>query len=147
MEKRRVVITGMGAITPYGVGVETFWESVKNGKSGITYVNPPRIDAEQQTTHVYGVVPEYDESQYMDVKEAKRLDEFIKYALVASEEAMKQSGINMEEEDPYRVGCLISAAAGGHRTIEENHLVMLKRGFTKCSPFTVPAMNDFTFSL
>ncbi len=140
MEKRRVVITGMGAITPYGVGVEKFWNAIKNGESGISYVEAPRIDAETQTTHIFGVVPEYDETQYMDVKEAKRLDNFIKYGLVASDEAMKQSGLNMEEEDQYRVGCLVSSAAGGHKTIEDNHNVMLKRGYTKCSPFTVPAM-------
>ncbi len=140
MEKRRVVITGMGAITPYGIGVEKFWNAIKNGESGISYVEAPRIDEETQTTHIFGVVPEYDETQYMDVKEAKRLDNFIKYGLVASDEAMKQSGLNMEEEDKYRVGCLVSSAAGGHKTIEDNHNVMLKRGYTKCSPFTVPAM-------
>lgn len=140
MEKRRVVITGIGAITSYGIGVDKFWNAVKNGVSGITYVEPPRIDAEKQTTHIYGVVPEYDETQYMDVKEAKRLDNFIKYALVASDEAVKQSELNMENEDEYRVGCLVSSAAGGYHTIEENHLTMLNRGYTKCSPFTVPAM-------
>ena len=140
MEKRRVVITGMGAITPYGVGVEKFWNAIKNGESGITFVDAPRIDSETQTTHIFGVVPEYDETQYMDVKETKRLDNFIKYGLVASDEAMKQSGLNMENEDAYRVGCLVSSAAGGHKTIEDNHNVMLKRGYPKCSPFTVPAM-------
>ena len=113
MEKRRVVITGMGTITPYGIGVDKLWDSVKNGISGITFVPAPRIDAEKQTTHIYGVVPEYNEEDYMDAKEAKRLDAFIKFALVASEEAMKQSGLNMEEEDEYRVGCLVSSAAGG----------------------------------
>lgn len=140
MEKRRAVITGMGAITPYGIGVDTLWNAVKNGVSGITYVGAPRIDEEKQTTHIYGVVPEYDEEKYMDAKEAKRLDDFIKYALVASDEAMKESGLNIEQEDEYRVGCMVSSAAGGFRTIEESHLAMLKRGYTKCSPFTVPAM-------
>lgn len=140
MEKRRTVITGIGAITPYGIGVDKLWDAVKNGKSGITFVPAPRIDEEKQTTHVYGVVPEYDETQYMDIKETKRLDDFIKYALVASEEAMKESGLNMENEDEYRVGCLVSSAAGGHHTIEENHITMLNRGYTKCSPFTIPAM-------
>ncbi|MBR2524922.1 beta-ketoacyl-ACP synthase II [bacterium] len=140
MEKRRAVITGIGAITPYGIGVDKLWEAVKNGKSGITFVPPPRIDDKTQTTHIYGVVPEYDETKYMDVKETKRLDNFIKYALVASEEAIKESKLDMSQEDEYRVGCLVSSAAGGHSTIEENHNVMLKRGFTKCSPFTVPAM-------
>lgn len=140
MEKRRVVITGIGAITPYGIGVEKFWNSIKNGESGITYVGEPRIDEKTQTTHIFGVVPEYDETQYMDAKETKRLDNFIKFGLVASVEAIKQSGLNMEEEDPYRVGCLVSSAAGGHKTIEESHEVMLKRGYPKCSPFTVPAM-------
>jgi len=140
MEKRRVVITGMGTITPYGIGVDKLWDAVKNGISGITFVPAPRIDAEKQTTHIYGVVPEYNEEDYMDAKEAKRLDDFIKYALVASEEAMKQSCLNMEEEDEYRVGCLVSSAAGGYETIEDSHLTMLNRGYTKCSPFTVPAM-------
>lgn len=140
MEKRRVVITGIGAITPYGIGVEKFWNAIKNGESGITYVGEPRIDEKTQTTHIFGVVPEYDETQYMDAKETKRLDSFIKFGIVASAEAIKQSGLNMEEEDPYRVGCLVSSAAGGHKTIEESHEAMLKRGFTKCSPFTVPAM-------
>ena len=140
MEKRRVVITGMGAISPYGIGVDNLWNSVKNGKSGISFVPAPRIDEEKQTTHVYGVVPEYDETQYMDRKESKRLDDFIKYALVASDEAMKESKLDMEQEDEYRVGCLVSSAAGGYHTIEENHLTMLNRGYTKCSPFTVPAM-------
>ncbi len=140
MEKRRVVITGIGAITPFGVGVDKLWNAVKNGVSGISYVNPPRIDAEKQTTHIYGIVPEYNEEEYMDSKESKRLDDFIKYAIVASDEAVKQSGLDMKEEDEYRVGCLVSSAAGGYHTIEDSHLTMLNRGYTKCSPFTVPAM-------
>lgn len=140
MEKRRVVITGIGAISPYGIGTEIFWEGVKNGKSCITKISPERLDLEKQTTHVYGVVAEYDEAKYMDPKEAKRLDNFIKFGLVASEEAVAQSKLDMSKEDEYRCGCLVTSAAGGHRTIEENHLTMLKRGYTKCSPFTVPAM-------
>ena len=140
MEKRRVVITGIGAISPYGIGVDVFWDGVKNGKSCITKISPDRLDLEKQTTHIYGTVDEYDESKYMDVKEAKRLDNFIKFGLVASSEAMEQSKLDVSKEDEYRCGCLVTSAAGGHRTIEENHLVMLKRGYTKCSPFTVPAM-------
>ena len=76
----------------------------------------------------------------MDAKESKRLDNFIKFALVASDEAFKESGLDMSKEDPYRVGCLVSSAAGGFRTIEVNHEKMLKLGYTKCSPFTIPAM-------
>ena len=141
MEKKRVVVTGIGALTPYGIGVENFWNNIKNGVSGITEVKPPRLDIEGHNTHVFGVVPEYDATLYMDAKEVKRLDPFIKHALVAGEEAFKQSGIDMSKEDPYRAGCMVTAAAGGHHTIQESHKVMLERhNYTKCSPFTVPAM-------
>ena len=141
MEKRRVVVTGVGAITPYGVGVDIFWNNVKNGKSGISVAPESKIDKERQTTHVYGVVPEYEETKFIDAKEVKRLDNFIKYGLVAATEAMENSGLDMSKEDPYRCGCLVSSAAGGEHTIEENHKVMLNRdNYTKCSPFTVPAM-------
>ncbi len=141
MEKRRVVITGIGAVTPYGLGAENFWENVKNGVSGISLAPENRIDREKQSTYIYGIVPEYDETKFLDPKEVKRLDRFVKYGVTAATEAMEQSGLDISKEDPYRCGCLVSAAAGGYSTIEENHLVMLKRGdYTKCSPFTVPAM-------
>ena len=140
MDKKRVVITGMGALTGYGVGVDKFWNGVKNCESCITLNDGSEIDLKTQTTHIFGVVPKYDESQYMDAKESKRLDNFVKFAMVASEEAFKDSGLDMEKEDPYRVGCLVSSAAGGFRTIEVNHEKMLKMGYTKCSPFTIPAM-------
>lgn len=141
MEKRRVVITGIGAVTPYGLGAENFWENVKNGKSGIILAPEDRIDREKQTTYIYGIVPEYDESPFLDLKEAKRLDKFIKYGLAAATEAMEDAGLDMTKEDPYRCGCLVTSAAGGHHTIEENHITMINRAnYTKCSPFTVPAM-------
>ena len=140
MDKKRVVITGMGAITGYGIGVEKFWNGIKNCESCITLNDGTELDLNSQTTHIFGAVPKYDETQYMDAKESKRLDNFIKFALVASDEAFKDSGLDMSKEDPYRVGCLVSSAAGGFRTIEVNHEKMLKMGYTKCSPFTIPAM-------
>lgn len=140
MDKKRVVITGMGAITGYGIGVEKFWNGIKNCESCITLNDGSELDLSSQTTHIFGSVPKYDESQYMDAKEAKRLDNFIKFALVASDEAFNDSGLDMSKEDPYRIGCLVSSAAGGFRTIEVNHEKMLKLGYTKCSPFTIPAM-------
>ena len=141
MEKRRVVITGIGAVTPYGLGADNFWENIKNGVSGISLAPESRIDREKQSTYIYGIVPEYDESKFLDPKEVKRLDRFVKFGVTAATEAMEQSGLDISKEDPYRCGCLVSSAAGGYSTIEENHLVMLKRGdYTKCSPFTVPAM-------
>ena len=140
MSKRRVVITGMGAITPYGVGVDKFWNGVKNCKSCITKDDGLKIDLDQQTTHIFGRILPYDEEKYMDAKDVKRMDNFVKYAIVASTEAMEDSGLDMEKEDPYRVGCLVSSGAGGFKTIETNHTLMLKRGYTKCSPFTVPAL-------
>lgn len=140
MDKKRVVITGMGAISGYGIGVEKFWNGIKNSESCITLNDGSELDLSSQTTHIFGTVPKYDETQYMDAKESKRLDNFVKFAIVASDEAFKDSGLDMSKEDPYRVGCLVSSAAGGFRTIETNHEKMLKMGYTKCSPFTIPAM-------
>ena len=95
MEKRRAVITGVGAITPYGVGADKFWDNVKKGISGITIAPDSKIDKERQTTYVYGVVPEYEETKYIDAKEVKRLDNFIKYGIVAATEATENAGIDM----------------------------------------------------
>ena len=105
MDKKRVVITGMGAITGYGIGVEKFWNGIKNCESCITLNDGSELDLSSQTTHIFGSVPKYDESQYMDAKETKRLDNFIKFALVASDEAFNDSGLDMSKEDPYRIGC------------------------------------------
>ena len=101
MSKKRVVITGMGAITPYGVGADKFWNGVKNSESCITKDDGLKITLEQQTTHIFGRVLPYDEEKYMDSKDAKRMDNFVKYALVASTEAMEDSGYSNAGGNSY----------------------------------------------
>ena len=138
MSKRRVVVTGMGCVTPYGIGVDTMWQNLIKGKSGIKEHN---LDKEKHLVKVAGQVPvDIDIDSYVDPKEAKRLDKSIVYALIASEEAFKDSGLNLEEEDLTRIGTIVSTAAGGLVVVTTGYKDMMNRGFHKCSPFTVPMM-------
>lgn len=141
MTKRRVVITGLGAVTPYGVGVEKFWESLKSGKSGITVSE--LIDIEKHVVQISGEVKDFNPEEYMDPKEAKKMDRFIQFAVVAADEAVKDAKLdNIAESgiDPYRVGVIVSSAAGGFKTFEDNHVRIIEKGPNKCSPFTVPML-------
>lgn len=138
MSKRRVVITGMGCVSPYGIGVDNLWNNLINGISGIKEHN---LDKEKHIVKVAGQVPEdIDVDSYIDPKEAKRLDKSIIYALIASEEAFKDSGLDLENEDRARIGTIVSTAAGGLVVVTNSYVDMLNRGFHKCSPFTVPMM-------
>jgi len=140
MIKRRVVITGLGAVTPFGVGVDKFWDSIKEGKSGIALTSPESIDAEKHTVKISGEVKGFNQDDYFDPKEAKRMDRFTHFALVAADEAVRDAGLDKIEVDPYRVGTIVSSAAGGFKTFEKNHFLVIERGPTKCSPFTIPMM-------
>lgn len=137
MSSRRVVVTGMGCVTPYGIGVDLLWENIKNGKSGIKehHLN------EKHLVKVAGQVPlDIDTDKYMDSKEAKRLDKSIIFALIAAEEAYKDSCLELEKEDRTRIGTIVSTAAGGLVVVTTGYKEMMSRGFHKCSPFTVPMM-------
>ena len=138
MDKRRVVITGLGAVTPFGVGVENFWESLKAGKSGIS--TSESIDISKHVVKISGEVKDFHPEEYMEPKAAKKMDRFIQFAMVAADEAIKDSKLDVEKEDPYRVGVIVSSAAGGFKTFEENHIRIIEKGPNKCSPFTVPMM-------
>ena len=134
---RRVVITGMGSVSPIGTGVDKAWNAVINGKSGIRELT---VDVDKQLVKIGGEVPEYNAEAYVDAKEAKRLDKFILYAIMAADEAAKSGNFDIEKEDPYRIGVIIGSAQGGLATMAQSHEVMLARGYYKCSPFTVPMM-------
>ncbi len=142
MTKRRVVITGLGAVTPYGVGIDKFWNGIKAGKSGIDHIAPgEHIDLEKNVVTIGGEVKDFNPEDYIDPKEAKRMDRFIQVALVAADEAITDANIQeLNGIDPYRVGVIVSSAAGGFRTFQENHVKILEKGPSKCSPFTIPAM-------
>jgi 3-oxoacyl-[acyl-carrier-protein] synthase II len=138
MEKRRVVITGMGAITPVGNDVETMWNQVKNGQSGIdivTKVNPDDFPAK-----VAAEVKDFDPTLYMDKKEAKRMDLFTQYAVAASVMAVKDAGLDINDEIANRTGVWIGSGIGGMSTYEEQFRKFLEKGYRRVSPFFVPMM-------
>ncbi len=138
MSKRRVVVTGMGCVTPYGIGVDRLWTNLVNGISGI---KEHKLDKEKHLVKVAGQVPDdINIESYLDAKEAKRLDKSIIYALIAAEEAYKDSGLDLTKEDLTRIGTIVSTAAGGLVVVTTGYQEMLNRGFHKCSPFTVPMM-------
>lgn len=137
MTKRRIVVTGMGAVTPLGIGVENFWNNLIEGKSGIHTFH---LDTERHSVHIAGEVPNFNPEDYIDPKEAKRMDRFVQFAIVAATEAIKDSGLDLEKEDLTRIGVISGSGAGGFHTIEKNHIAMLEKGFNKCSPFTVPML-------
>lgn len=134
---KRVVITGMGCVSPFGAGVEKAWKSVIEGKSGIKALS---LDLDKHIVKIGGEVENFNPEEYIEPKEAKRLDMFILYAMVAADEAMNASKLDMSKEDPYRVGVILGSAQGGLKTMVQSHDTMLARGFHKCSPFTVPMM-------
>ncbi len=140
MTKRRVVITGLGAVTPCGIGVNNFWNSMLEGKSGVSTIE--RIDTEKQVVKIAAEIKDKDfnPEDYIDPKEAKRMDRYTQFAVVAANEAIEDAGLDNAGYDPYRVGVIVSSAAGGFHTFEKNHLTMIEKGPTKASPFTVPML-------
>lgn len=139
MTKKRVVVTGLGAVSPFGIGVDNFWNNIVAGNSGIATTT--LLDLERHTVKIAGEVKDFNADDYMDPKEAKKMDRFTQFALVAADEAVKDAKLDtIVNLDPYRIGVIVSSAAGGFKTFEKNHKTIIDRGPTKCSPFTIPMM-------
>ncbi len=136
MTSRRVVITGLGMLTPLGVDVASTWEGIKAGKSGIR--NIEHFDTEPFATRFAGLVPDFDISEYLPPKDARKMDVFVQYGLVAAIQAVRDAGLDMEKEDAERVGAAFGSGIGGLTNIEENHIKMLNSGPRKLTPFFVP---------
>ncbi|HLO04513.1 MAG TPA: beta-ketoacyl-ACP synthase II [Symbiobacteriaceae bacterium] len=135
---RRVVITGMGLISPLGHTVAENWEAVLAGRSGIGPIT--KFDSSNLPTHFAGEVKDFDPSKYMDVKEARRFDPFIQYAVAASVEAMAMAGLDqLEGEEAERTGVVVGAGIGGLPGIQENHEVLQTKGARRVSPFFIPS--------
>lgn len=132
----RVVITGMGAITPIGNTVESYWEALKLGTIGIDYIKS--FDTEQFECKIAGELKEYDSSKYFEKKEAKRLDKVSQYAIIASEEAFKAANISSETVDMERVGVIFGSGIGGIDTIEQETGKLIAKGPSRVSPFFIP---------
>ena len=135
---RRVVVTGMGAITPVGLSVEEFWQSLKEGKHGFATIT--KFDTTEYKAHVAAEVKGFEGKDYMDFKAAKRMELFSQYAVAAAGEALKDSGINMEQEDPYMVGCAVSSGIGSLQAMEREYDKLVNRGPSKVNPLLVPMM-------
>lgn len=134
--KRRVVVTGLGAITPIGNNVEDFWNGIKQGKCGIDEIT--LFDTTNFKAKLVGEVKNYNPEDFLDKKSAKRLDRFSQFAVIASKEAMKDSGISEENTDMTRVGAIISSGIGGLNTIEEQNRNLLEKGPDRISPMFIP---------
>jgi len=134
--KRRVVVTGLGVISPVGNDVATAWDAVLAGRSGIGPIT--RFDTTGLSCRIAGEVKGFDVTTVMSAKEARHLDIFIHYGVAASAEALRDSGIEVTDANRDRIGCVIGSGIGGLPTIEENHSQFLARGFRRVSPFFVP---------
>ena len=134
----RVVVTGIGLVTPVGLNSESTWNSLVEGRSGIDYIS--LFDAEGYESRIAGEVDEFDATTALGRKEAKRLDRFSQFACVAAIEALEHANLNMEKEDADRVGVLIGSGVGGIITIADQHKILLQKGPKRVSPFLVPMM-------
>jgi 3-oxoacyl-[acyl-carrier-protein] synthase II len=133
---RRVVVTGVGAVSPIGNTAYDMFESAVNGKSGITAID--RYDTDDAGTKIAGLVKDFDPLDYVDKKEVKKMDLFIQYAIAASDEAVKDAGLTAEEPDADRIGVYIGAGLGGINTIEKYTHVVKERGPKRITPFFIP---------
>jgi 3-oxoacyl-[acyl-carrier-protein] synthase II len=136
LSKRRVVITGLGIISPVGIGIPTVWQNIVAGKSGIT--NITHFDASAMAAQIAGEVKDFDVTQYLSAKDSRRMDRFIHFGLVAGMEAFKDSGLEVTEQNAERIGVNIGSGIGGLPMIEETHNVYLDSGPRKISPFFIP---------
>lgn len=136
--KRRVVVTGLGAITPIGNSVEEFWNGIKEEKIGfapITY-----FDTTDYRCKLAAEVKDFDPAQYMDKKAARRMEQFCQFAVAAAGEAIKDAGLDMEKEDPYMVGCNVGSGIGSLQAMEREHDRLKEKGPNKVGPMLVPLM-------
>lgn len=135
---RRVVVTGMGAITPIGLNVDSFWESVKQQKTGFGPIT--KFDATDYKAKLAAEVKDFMAKEFMDFKAAKRMELFSQYAVAAAKEALEQSGLDLEAEDPYLVGCSVGSGIGSLQALEREHAKLEQRGPGRINPLLVPLM-------
>ncbi len=135
---KRVVVTGVGAVTPIGNDAKTFWQNIKAGVNGVDYVTA--FDTTDYKTKIAGEIKDLDVTEFIDKKEARKMDRFTQLALIAASEAVSDSGLDMEKEDPWRVGCITGSGIGGILTFEEQHTNYMEKGPGRVSPFFIPMM-------
>ncbi len=135
---KRVVVTGIGAVTPIGNDAKTFWENIKAGVNGVDYVTA--FDVSEMKTKIAGEIKELDVLEHIDKKDVRKMDRFTQFALIAATEAVKDSGLDTEKEDPWRIGCITGSGIGGILTFEEQNRNYIEKGPGRVSPFFIPMM-------
>jgi len=135
---RRVVVTGMGLVTPLGTGIEKNWEALMAGRSGIGPIT--RFDVSDFAARIAGEVRDFDPYDWIEKKDVKKMDLFIQYAVGAAEQAMRQAGLKIDSSNAERVGVLVGVGIGGLLTIEENHLLFLDTRLKRITPFFIPKL-------
>ncbi len=136
--KKRVVITGLGCVTPVGTGKDLFWTNIKNGVCGIDTIT--RFDASSFQTQIAGEVKDFNPEDYISKKELKRMDRFTHFAIASADMAVKDSNMDLDAVDKEKMGVIIGSGIGGVQTIEEQHKILLEKGNRRVSPFFVPMM-------
>ena len=136
MSKRRVVVTGIGIVSPVGSKLETAWSNIREGRSGISSIES--FDATGYATQIAGSVPDFEVDKYLAPKEARKIDTFIHYGIGSCVDAIDDAGLEITDENRHRIGIAMGAGIGGLETIEDNHNKFLKGGPRKVSPFFIP---------
>ncbi|MEQ2525723.1 beta-ketoacyl-[acyl-carrier-protein] synthase II [Robertmurraya yapensis] len=138
MTKRRVVVTGVGAVTPLGSNVETTWNNIINGVSGVDFLT--RLNPDEYPAKVVAEIKDFNVEEFIDKKDARKMDRFTQYAVAASLMAVKDSGLEINEQNSHRVGTWIGSGIGGMETFENQFEIFLNKGYRRVSPFFVPMM-------
>ena len=134
--QRRVVVTGLGLVTPVGTGTDKAWENLLAGKSGIDRIT--RFDTDNQAVKIAAEVKDFEVEQYIEKKTAKHLDLFVRYAVAAADMALADSGLEITDDNAERIGSITGCGLGGLPTIEKYHQIMLDRGPKRITPFFIP---------
>jgi len=138
MDRRRVVITGLGCVTALSESVNEVFAALCEGKSGVSTIES--FDASAYPVRFGGEIKHFDVTRYLDRREARRMDRFTQFAMAAASQAVHDSGLDFDKEDPYRVGAIVGTGIGGIKEIEEQHVRLLEKGPSKVSPFCVPRL-------
>lgn len=136
--KRRVVITGMGVVSPIGIGKEAFWDSLKNGRSGVGRLT--HFDASDYSCQIDAEIKGFDAEKYIEKKAIRRMDRFTQFAYAAADMAVRDAGLDQAKLDPDRVGVIVGSGIGGLSTIEEEYATLRERGARRVSPFLIPKL-------
>ena len=137
-QERRVVVTGLGAVTPVGIGAQEFWQGLLNGRSGVSAVT--HFDCSAIATRIAAQVLDFNAEDYLERKEAKRMDRFTHFAAAAAQMAVKDAGLEITDANRERVGVFIGSGIGGIATLEEQHTKLMEGGLGRVSPFFIPMM-------